>query len=387
MAGFLAVTLGLYLDRLGHGPGLVGAVVAAGFAGNAVSTLAVAARGDRWGRRRVLLGLAVLTAGGIAALAATTLPAVLVMVAFAGAVNGMGRDRGGAQALDQSVLSDGAEGPERTRVFVWYTLVQDIGGALGSAAAGAPALLGRWAGIPAPSAMRLAFLATAGVALLQLPLYARLPAAPRTAGGAARAPVGREDRRRVVGLASLFVLDSLGGGFLAGTILSYWFFRRFALSAGSIGLIFAGGKVLNGISYFGADALAARIGLLRTMVFTHLPSSLVLAVLPWVGAPAPAIALFLLREGLVQMDVPARQAYVAAVVAPAARTFALGVTNVARYAGWATGPALAGAAMGAWGLGAPLLAAAALKSAYDVALFVSYRGVRPEGEGAPVSAA
>lgn len=387
MAGYLAVTLGLYLDRLGHGPGLVGAVVAAGFAGNAVTTLGVAARGDRWGRRRVQLLLAALTAAGIAGLAATTLPVVMVVVALVGAVNGMGRDRGGAQTLDQSVLSDGAVGAERTRVFVWYTLVQDVGGAVGSAAAGAPALLQRWGGMAAPRAMRLALLGTAAVALLQVPLYARLPTATRTVGHAARAAVGREDRRRVAGLASLFVLDSLGGGFLAGTILSYWFFRRFALTAGAIGLVFAGGKLLNAVSYFGADALARRIGLLRTMVYTHLPSSLVLAALPWVGAPAAAIVLFLVRESLVQMDVPARQAYVAAVVAPEARTFALGVTNVARYAGWATGPALAGAAIGAWGLGAPLLAAAALKSAYDVALFVSYRGVRPEGEPAAVSAA
>lgn len=387
MAGFLAVTLGIYLTALGHGVGLVGLVVASGFAGSALATLAVAARGDRWGRRRVLLSLTLLSGAGIAGVALTAVPLLLVGVAFLGAVNGMGRDRGGSQALDQSILSDGATGADRTRRFVWYTLVQDAGGAVGSAAAGAPALLGRLWGLMPLGAMRTALLGAALVALVQLPLYALLPRSPRGAGPAPAAAVRPEDRRRVAGLAALFVIDSLGGGFLAGTILSYWFFRRFALSAGTIGLVFAGGKLLNAVSYFGADALARRIGLLRTMVFTHLPSSAMLAALPLVGAPAAAITLYLAREGLVQMDVPARQAYVAAVVPAEARTFALGVTNVARYAGWATGPALAGAVIGAWGLGAPLLMAAGLKATYDVALFLSYRKVLPEGEAVRVSAA
>ncbi len=386
VAGFLAVTLGLYLHALGHGPALVGLVVAAGFAGSALATLAVAARGDRWGRRRVLLLLTLLSGAGILALAATSVPALLVGVAFLGAVNGMGRDRGGAQTLDQSLLADAAAGDARTRQFVWYTLVQDVGGAVGSAAAVAPALAGRLWGLPPIGAMRVTLAGAAVVSLAQLALYVRLP---RAASVPARAPGGavRPDvRRRVAGLAALFTLDSLGGGFLAGTILSYWFFRRFALAAGAIGLVFAAGKVLNAVSYFGADALARRIGLLRTMVFTHLPSSALLALLPWVGAPAAAVALYLAREALVQMDVPARQAYVAAVVPPEARTFALGVTNVARYAGWAVGPALAGALIGAWGLGAPLLAAAGLKAAYDVTLYVSYRGVRTADEAVAVSA-
>ncbi len=307
---------------------------------------------------------------------------LLVLVGLIGGVNAMGRDRGGAQTLDQSILADGSSGAGRTRAFVWYTLVQDVGAAVGSALSGAPAAFERWAGADPVLAMRWALIGAAAVAALQMALYARLPPDGRAAERPKPVPVGRDDRRRVTGLSALFVLDSLGGGFLAGAILSYWFFRRFALTAGAIGLIFAAGKLLNAASYFGAEALARRIGLLRTMVYTHLPSSVVLAVLPWVGAPGAAIALYLVREGLVQMDVPARQAYVAAVVRPEARTYALGITNVSRYVGWATGPALAGMAIGAWGLGAPLLAAAGLKAAYDVALFFSYRGVRPEGEGA-----
>jgi predicted MFS family arabinose efflux permease len=390
VSGYLGVTLGLYLAALGEGPGTVGLVVGAGFAGNALTTLAVAVFGDRWGRRRTLLAVCVLSAAGLAAIAAPAAPALLAVAALAGAVNGMGRDRGAAQTLDQSVLASRASGAARTRAFVWYTLAQDVGAALGSVAAAGPSLFEHWWGLAPVGALRVALLAAAAVTLLQGAVYARLPresAPDRDARAAPGSAVTRADRRRVAGLAGLFVLDSLGGGFLAGAILSYWFFRRFAFSAGVIGLVFAAGKLLNAASYLAADALARRIGLLRTMVYTHLPSSLVLAVLPWIGAPGIAVALFLVRESLVQMDVPARQAYVTAVVAPSAHTFALGVTSVARYAGWAVGPALAGLAMGALGLGAPLLIAAGLKSAYDVALFVSYREVRPEGEAAPLSAA
>lgn len=383
VTGYLGVTLGLYLAALGGSAGSVGLVVGAGFAGNALTTLGVALAGDRWGRRRWLLAVSLLSAAGLAGLALPAGPGVLAAVALFGAVNGMGRDRGAAQALDQSVLASAVAGAARTRVFVWYTLVQDVGGAAGSAAAALPALVSHAWRLAPVAGMRVVLLAAAGLALLQLPLYALL--SERIEGARARGhadPVAPADRRKVAGLAGLFALDSLGGGFLAGAILSYWFFRRFALSAGAIGLVFAAGKVLNAVSYFAADALARRIGLLRTMVYTHFPSSVVLAVLPWVGAPGVAILLFLLRESLVQMDVPARQAYVAAVVAPEARTFALAVTGVARYAGWAVGPALAGLAMGTFGLGAPLLVAAGLKSAYDVTLFASYRGVRVEEERA-----
>jgi predicted MFS family arabinose efflux permease len=187
-------------------------------------------------------------------------------------------------------------------------------------------------------------------------------------------------RRRLGGLAGLTALDSVGGGFLAGSILSYWFFRRFGLAPETLGVLFFAARALNAASYLAAERFARRFGLVRTMVFTHLPSSGLLLALPLVGSAWAAVALFLAREALVQMDVPTRQSYIAAVVPAGARTFALGVMGVVRSAGWAVGAPLAGFAMGAVGIAAPLYGGAILKILYDVALFGAFRQVRPPEE-------
>ncbi|MGH7645056.1 MAG: MFS transporter, partial [Gemmatimonadales bacterium] len=249
--------------------------------------------------------------------------------------------------------------------------------------AGVPAALRGLAGVPLDTAYRWTLGGTALVSLAPLVLYAGIRGAPlAAAGGGLRwvVPLGPDARRRVGRLAGLFALDSLGGGFLAGSIVTYWFFRRFGMSAETLGLVFFAARCLNALSYLAAERLAGRIGLVRTMVFTHLPSSAVLLALPFVATPAVAIALFLLREALVQMDVPARQSYVAAVTGAGERTFALAITSLVRNVGWAAGPALAGLFMATLGLGAPLVAGAALKVVYDVALFGSFRDVRPPEE-------
>lgn len=372
--GLVGVLLGLYLAELRLGAAAVGVVVGAGLAGNAVGTALVAAFGERWGRRRVLLAAAALSAVGLAATGLVSGPTPLVLTGFLGLVNGMGRDRGPAQTVEQSFLADAAGDPERTALFVRYTFLQDVVGACGSLAAAAPALVERLAGVPVLTAYRGTLLGAALLSLVPLWLYARLPADPQAAASvAARPALSPASRRRVGGLAGLFALDSLGGGLLAGSILSYWFFRRFGLGPEALGPIFFAARALNALSYFAAEWLARRIGLLRTMVFTHLPSSLVLVALPFVTAVAPAIVLFLVREVLVQMDVPTRQAYVAQVTAPGERTAALGITGLVRNVGWALGPPLAGGAMALWGLGAPLVCGAGLKAIYDVALYASYR--------------
>ncbi len=356
-------------------------IVALGLAGNAAGTALVATHADRIGRRRSLVLASALAAAGLAVVAVATRPALLGVAALVGMVNGMGRDRGPAQTVDQSLLADVVETSGRTAAFTRYTFTQDVLGALGSLAAGLPALLATRFGLASLAAYRWTLLGAAAVSLLPVILYARVreavpPAQPRV--GAVR--LGPESRRRVAGLVGLFALDSVGGGFLAGSILAYWFFRRYGLDGAALGGVFFAARGLNALSYFAAAALARRLGLIRTMVVTHLPSSVVLLVLPFVAAPWLAIALFLVRESLVQMDVPARQSYVAAVTAPGERTFALGVTSLARNLGWAAGPGLAGVAMGFLGLGAPLFGGAALKIVYDLALYASYRHVRPPEE-------
>ena len=382
--GFTGVALGLFLAALGLSAAQLGVVVALGLAGNAVGTALVAAYGDRLGRRRALVLGSALSAAGLAVVAVATRPAVLAVAALLGMVNGMGRDRGPAQTIDQSFLAGLVAARGRTAAFTRYTFVQDVSGALGSLAAAIPAVLATRVGLAAVPAYRWTFFGAALLSLVPIALYARVTelaaSAARTAAER-RTRLGPDSRRRVAGLVGLFALDSLGGGFLAGSILSYWFFRRYGLGGEALGPVFFAARGLNAVSYFAAEALARRFGLIRTMVFTHLPSSALLLAIPFVGAPWLAIALFLARESFVQMDVPARQSYVAAVSAPGERTFALGVTSLARNVGWATGPGLAGAAIATLGLSAPLWAGAGLKMVYDVALYASYRTVRPPEEG------
>ena len=369
--GLTGVLLGLYLAQLGSGAGWLGLIVGLGLAGNAVGTTVVAFAGGRFSQRTGLITASILTAAGAAALALTETPVGLGVAAFLGMVNGMGKDRGPAQTLDQSLLADAGSAESRAALFTRYTFVQDALGGVGTLAAAVPDLLGSGSSL---AAYRWTFAAIGVLSLAPAVLYSALPRTRPGGGDLGPPPPIREaTRRKVAGLTALFALDSLGGGFLAGSILSYWFFQRFGFSGEVLGPLFFAARVLNALSYFAAQALARRLGLIRTMVFTHLPSSLLLLVLPWTGSPWIAMGAFLLREALVQMDVPTRQAYVAAVTAPGERTFALGVTGLARNVGWAVGPGLAGLAIGALGLGAPLVAGAALKIVYDVALYRSCR--------------
>ncbi len=380
----VAVLLGVHLPAIGLGPGAVGLVIALGLAGNAAGVAVIALRPSRLDRRRVLVWVSALSAAGLATFAVTTSPLALGVAALLGMLNGMGRDRGAAQALDQALLADAVPDAGRTALFTRYTLIQDLAATAGSLAAGLPLLLERGLGLAAVEAQRATFGVAALAMLAQVGLYQRLssfptPSPPSSAEAGAHTGSGR----RLAGLSALFAFDSLGGGFLAGSIMSYWFFRRFGLDVAALGVLFFGARLLNAGSYVAAAALARRIGLVRTMVFTHLPSSAALLILPFAPSAGWAVALFLAREALVQMDVPTRQSYVAAVVPRHDRTRAFGVTTLVRNLGWAVGPALSGAAIAAWGLAAPLWCGGGLKVAYDMALYASFRRIpAPEERGA-----
>jgi hypothetical protein len=287
--------------------------------------------------------------------------------------------------MEQSIVADAAPAHRRTAVFTQYALIQDAAGAVGALAVALPALLESTGAIPAAIGYRGTLAGGAGLLLLSTALYGR--ATGDAAGGAGLPPAATlspRSRRRLTGLSGLFALDSLGGGFLAGSIISYWFFQRFGLGGDVLGPVFFGARVLNAASYPVAALLARRIGLVRTMVFTHLPSSLVLLALPLVPGAGLAVGLFLVREALVQMDVPTRQSYVAAVTLPGERTVAMAVTGLVRNVGWAFGPAAAGITMRLLGLGAPLVVGAVLKIGYDVALFAAYRRIpAPEEHARP----
>ena len=289
--------------------------------------------------------------------------------------------------LDQVLLPATAPPERRSAVFAAYIVVQDAGDAIGALAAGLPALL-RSVARPEDASLRAAVLAYALLLAASAVLYAALSPAVEAERPVARRALSPGSRRIVGRVSALFALDALGGGFLTSALLSYFFYARFGVGEAEIGALFFGARLLNAVSHVGAAWLARRIGLVNTMVFTHIPSSLLLLTVPFAPSFAVAAALFLLREGLVEMDVPTRQSYVMAVVRPEERTAASGVTHLVRLGMWAVAPAFAGLFMRGASLGAPLLAGATMKIAYDILLYRAFRHVRPPeelGEGGPAA--
>jgi MFS family permease len=380
----VGVTLAIHLSNLGLSAARIGLLIGVGLAGSSLATLIVSLRGDSWGRRRVLVVLTMLTAIGYLALAAFTEAVALLPLAFLGMLNGMGRDRGAASALEQAILPATVSNEQRTWALAWYNLVLDCGHALGALAAVMPTLVARTAAVTPDAAHRITFAMCAGSILLSIALYMALTPGIETSSRAsvAPAPLDARSKRVITRLALLFGLDSIGGGFLNSALISYWFFRQYGTSEADLAVMFFAARVLNALSHIVAAWLSRRIGLLNTMVWTHLPSSLLLMVAPASSSAAIAAALFLAREALVEMDVPTRQSYVMAVVKPDERTFASGVTNVTRNVAWAVGPSVAGLVMQHVALAGPLVIGGGLKIAYDVLLYRAFRHVRPPEEEA-----
>ena len=375
----MAVLLGLYLARRGLDTAALGIVVAAGLAGAATASLVVTLAGDGVGRRRALMLLTVLGAAGATIAALVDHPVALGIAAFVGMLNGMGRDRGAALILEQAALPATTSDAERTAVFARYNVLQDVGHAVGSLMAGLPALAQRADGITEIGAIRGTFALYVILLAAALPLYRRL--SPRVESAA----VGRQrlspaSRPIVWKLCALFALDSLGGGFLTTALVALFFHERFGVGAAGLGLLFFGARAANAVSHLVAARLASRFGLVNTMVFTHIPSSLLLATVPFAPSFGVAAVLFLLREGLVEMDVPTRQSYVMAVVRPEERTVASGATHLVRMAAWAVAPAFAGVFMAQASAATPFVIGAAMKIAYDLLLYAAFRRLRPPEE-------
>ena len=377
--GMVGVLVGLYLARLGLSPGTSGLVIGVGLAGAALATLVATLGADRFGRRRFLAVLALLAGVGGTVVALESDPLLIAAAAFVGMLNGMGRDRGAALVIEQAILPATVSDAERTKAFAWYNVLQDMGHAFGSLLAAAPAVLRTSLGMDELGAMRLAMVFAALLSLAAAAIYPRLSVAVE-ATRSARPTLSPESRRTLWKISSLFTLDSLGGGFLTAALVSFFFFKRFGVDEAVLGPLFFAARVLNAFSHLGAAWLARRIGLVNTMVFTHIPSSLLLASVAIAPSFAVAAVLFLLREGLVEMDVPTRQSYVMAVVKPEERTIASGVTHLVRMGAWAVGPPFAGLMMQGLSLGSPLVIAAGMKIGYDILLYAAFRKQKPPEE-------
>ena len=382
--GLLGVVLGVFLYREGYSSTAIGLVIAAGLAGAATGTVFITFKADHLGRRRTLFVLSLLTAcGTIPLIFHLGLPAMLV-IAFLGMLNGMGSDRSPAFALEQATIPGLVSDQKRTWALAWYSVVLDASGAVGALAAGIPIAAQKWWGMDLARSYRLLFIAYAAISVLTALLYLLLSpdVEIRKAGSPLepRKAISPETKSTVKRLSALFAIDAFGGGFLTDALVSYWFFRRFGIAESQLALLFFAVHVLNALSHLGAAWLARRIGLIKTMVFTHLPSSVFLIAAAFMPSPRWAVALFLLRESLVEMDVPTRQSYVAAVVRPEERTFAAGVTNLVRNGAWAAASAVAGIFMQQVAFAAPLLLGGGLKIVYDGLLWRAFRHLAPPEE-------
>ena len=367
--GIGSVLIGVSLARSNLSGTRVGLVFAFILVGAAIASLALGRLGDRVGRRtayRVLL-VVMGIAGAVFALT-DSLPALL-LAALTGTVSTDVVESGPFTSLEQAMLPQTVAHDRTSRLFGTYNTVATLAGSLGALAAGAPALLGQ-------SSPQRWLLVYPVAATLALPFAARLSAGiePPPRSGERHAALG-PSRTLVRRMSGLFALDSFGGGFVIQSFIAYWFSRKFHASPETLGLVFFGIGLLQAGSFQVAVRLAGRIGLLRTMVFTHLPSNLLLMAVPFAPNLGTGIALLLGRFILSQMDVPARQAYVVAVVDPDERTAAAAYTNSARYAARPIAPILAGALVQASTLAAPFVIAGALKSVYDLAFYRMFRHV------------
>ena len=378
----VGVLIGVQLARQGVTGAAVGAITSAGLGGAALAALLATLIGDRVGRRRFLVALAGLSVLGTVTFAFCSSVLGLAAAAFVGMLNGMGRDRGAALVLEQAALPSTTSDSGRTQVIARYTMLQDLGHASGALLAGLPSLLEVTTPLRGAAPYRATLLVSAAAGLVALVLYLRLGADVEAPAERASFVPSQSSRRIVAKLSALFALDGLGGGFLTTALLSYFFFERFGVGAAVIGGLFFGARLVNAVSHLGAAWLAQRIGLIRTMVLTHIPSSLLLVTVAFAPTFPIAAALFILREGLVEMDVPTRQSYVLAVVRPEERTFAAGVTNLVRLGAWAVAPALAGLLMNGSSLHLPLVIGATMKISYDLLLWRAFRGIRPPEERA-----
>jgi len=398
--GLVSIVLVLYLKELGFGEGRIGLLLTLTLVGDTLISLWLTTRADRVGRRRTLVAGAVLMTMAGAVFALTRDFTALVVAATIGVISPSGNEVGPFLSIEQAALSHVVADRERTRVFAWYSLAGSLATAAGAMAGGALMwALGR-ASVSGVAGYRVVvwLYAACGVALAVgfTRLSRSVEVVDSNDAADHRSPVRLwlglgESRRTVLKLSALFALDAFGGGFVIQSLMAYWFHLRFGVDLGRLGGIFFTANVLAGLSALLAARIAGRIGLLNTMVLTHLPSNVLLILVPLMPDVRSAVAVLWVRFSISQMDVPTRQSYTMAVVRPAERSAAAGVTGVARTIGAAISPAIAGAMLGrpAW-IGAPFFLAGGSKIVYDLILYRMFRGTRPPEEragAAPAGAA
>ncbi len=385
--GFLAVVLVLYLAAAGLDPLAIGLVLTLTLVGDTIISLWLTTRADRYGRRRVLLaGAALMVLAGVV-FAFTSWVPLLILAGAIGVVSPTGNEVGPFLAIEQAALTQTIPDSRRTSTFAWYNLVGYVATATGALGAGLLSQVLLDTGVTAVDAYRAIVIGYAVIGLAMIVgfwgLGPEIEAPPRevaTDGIRRRLGLGRS-RRVVLKLSLLFSIDAFGGGFIPQSLMAYWFHLQYGVQPAVLGAIFFGANLLAAASALSAARIAARIGLINTMVFTHIPSNVLLILVPLMPNLQLAIAVLLLRFSLSQMDVPTRQSYVMAVVDPDERSAAAGVTGIARTTGAAISPSISSVLVASAGYAAvPFYLAGGLKIVYDLLMYREFRNVKPPEE-------
>jgi MFS family permease len=377
--GFVSLLLPAYLLELGFTPLQVGVVATTTLLGSGVATLLVGLQAWRFHYRTWLLAATLLMAGTGLGFALVTQFWPLLLIALVGTLNPSSGDVSVFLPLEQALLSHTVENKRRTWVMARYSLVGTLLAAFGSLAAALPTLAAQSAGLSTKTAVQAMFVVYALVGCAAGAVYRGLPKAQATDLPQAKGAL-HSSKKRVYTLAALFSLDAFGGGFVVQSLVALWLYQRFGLSVSVAGAIFFWTGILTAFSYLVAARIANRIGLLKTMVFTHLPSSICLILIPFMPQLGYVIALLFVRSALSQMDVPTRSSYVMAVVTPAERAAAASVTSVPRSLASAISPVLAGYLLGLSPFGWLFIAGGATKIVYDLLLLAMFNKIRPPEE-------
>jgi MFS family permease len=372
------VVLGLYLADLGASPALVVVAFGISLVSGAALNVLVGYYGDRFGRRRAMIVFGLLmSAAGILLAVAPTMGFAIAGLAF-GAVSPTGTEVSPFLSIEQSIVADEAREGRRTRAFAVYNLLGSLGASAGGLVGGLPAILA-FPRLPTADSFRPLFLLYAVLGVLAAGISAALPKTVERPNAAEDRPLSPQSRTRIVRISALFSADAFAGGFVLQATILYWFAQSFPGSDEYLGFIFAAAGLLSAFSFLLAARLGERIGLLETMVLAHLPSSVLLILIPISGSLPLAIGLYLARQAISQMDVPTRQAFIAGIVGADERTVANAITNTARNVSQAIGPFAAGVAVQATGmLASTFFFGGGIKIAYDLAIFREFRRIKPD---------
>jgi MFS family permease len=392
--GFLSVILALYLSQLGLSEVNIGLLITLTLLGDTLVSLWITTHADRIGRQRMLIAGATLMILAAIVFATTRNFYLLLAAATLGVISPSGNEIGPFLSIEQASLTQLAPGQRRTRIFAWYNLAGSFATALGALSGGGLSQILQQAGASPLLSYRVIVLGYGAIGLLMIGFFAKLSTAVEVTPLAmehapadkipARSFLGLSRSQRVIlRLAALFSLDAFAGGFVIQSLIVLWFNQKFGVEPATLGAIFFGANILAGISALSAVWVAGKIGLINTMVFTHLPSNVLLILVPLMPSLGLAVAVLLLRFSISQMDVPTRQSYTMAVVDPDERSAASGITGVARTIGASLSPVFTGVFLSNPALlGLPFIVSGGLKIIYDLALFFNFRTLKPPEEKA-----